>query len=374
MRILWYSNAPWCASGYGTQTAIWCKRLTAAGHDVAAVAFHGLQGAPISWNGISVYPGSSEEVWALDVLPAYYQHFNADILVTLMDAWVLDPARLQGMRVAHWIPLDAAPLSSMDRRVLAGSGGTPIAMSRFGESVLTSGGFEPFYVPHGIDTNVYTPLPEDRENIRKQFGFTDRYVIGICAANQDPVRKGFPEQFAAFSVFRKQHPEALLMVHARTESRQGIELMKLAADLGITDDLRFGDQLMIAAGMISNADMTRFFNSLDVLSNCSYGEGFGLPVLEAQACGVPVVVTDFSSMPELCGSGFKVLGESYWNRGHNSWWMRPAVPQIVEAYEHAYANQTNIVREKAREFALQYDVENVLQKHWLPTLAALEDM
>ena len=38
--------------------------------------------------------------------------------------------------------------------------------------------------------------------------------------------------------------------------------------------------------------MAGWYRSLDVLSACSYGEGFGLPILEAQACGSPAIVTD----------------------------------------------------------------------------------
>ena len=60
-------------------------------------------------------------------------------------------------------------------------------------------------------------------------------MIGINAANQDPVRKAFPEQMAAFAQFRQKHPEALLGVHSRIQTRQGVDLQRLAADLGIRD-------------------------------------------------------------------------------------------------------------------------------------------
>ena len=165
MRILWLSNAGWTKSGYGTQTQVWVPRLTALGHDVAVVAFHGLQGAPLNVQGVQMFPGSTEDLFAQDVLPAYYAHHKADVLITLMDAWVLNPQLLRAMKVAHWMPVDCEAsatgtspyLGAMDRRVLTEGGGQPVAMSQFGRDVLEKAGFSPLYVPHGIDCSVFKP-------------------------------------------------------------------------------------------------------------------------------------------------------------------------------------------------------------------------
>ena len=377
-NLLIYSNSPWAPSGYGTQTAQVTKGFTALGHKVAIAAFHGLQGAPLAWEGgVTVYPGSTEDPWAQDVLPGYYGHHKADLLITLMDAWVLNPAGLTGMNVAHWLPVDAAAsaagisphLGSMDRRVLEEGGGRPVAMSRFGHQVLTDAGFFPLYAPHGIPVDVWKP-PEDREALRAKLGLEGKFVIGINAANQDPVRKGFPEQFAAFAQFQAKHPEAILGVHSRIQTRQGVDLTRLAADLGIRDSVIFADQFAVASGMMGAPDLAKWYGVLDVLSNCSYGEGFGLPVIESQACGTPVITTAFSAMIELTGAGWCVAGEPYWNRGHNGWWMRPSAHAICAAYEDAF-EQAATMREDARKFALQYDADKVLREHWIPVLRDL---
>ena len=110
-NVLVYSNAPWCPSGYGTQAALMARKFRGLGHNVAVAAFHGLHGTPLNWEGITVYPGSGEDPWAQDVLPAHYRRHQADLLITLMDAWVLDPAKLGGMNVAHWLPVDCARVS-----------------------------------------------------------------------------------------------------------------------------------------------------------------------------------------------------------------------------------------------------------------------
>ncbi len=376
-NVLIFSNASWAPSGYGTQTKELARGLRELGHNPAVAAFHGLHGAAIGYEDVLVYPGSTEDAWAQDTLPGYYQHHHADLLITLMDAWVLNPAGLAGMNVAHWLPLDAAAsatgisphLGSMDRRVLEEGGGRPVAMSRFGEKILTDAGFPALYAPHGIPTGVWKP-PEDRETLRGRLGLEGRFVIGINAANQDPVRKGFPEQFAAFAQFRQKHPEALLGVHSRVQTRQGVDLQRLVADLGIGDSVIFADQFAVASGMMGAADLAKWYGVLDVLSNCSYGEGFGLPIVESQACGTPVITTAFSSMIELTGAGWCVAGEPYWNRGHNAWWMRPSVPAITAAYESAFEEAASM-REDARTFALRYDADRVLTEHWKPVLAEL---
>ena len=115
-----FSNAPHAPSGYGTQAAQLGKTLRRHGHEVAFAAFWELHGAPIMWEGFPVYPGSGEDLYARDVLPGHYRHFGADLLITLLDIWVLDPAQMAGMNILHWMPVDCTPLSGLDRKVLAG--------------------------------------------------------------------------------------------------------------------------------------------------------------------------------------------------------------------------------------------------------------
>ena len=140
--------------------------------------------------------------------------------------------------------------------------------------------------------------------------------------------------------------------------------------------VQFGDQYLTAAGLTRAAEIARWYGIMDVFSNCAYGEGFGLPVLEAQATGTPVVVTDCSSMTELCGAGWLVDGEWYWNAGHSAWWTRPSIQNILAAYEQAYQErgtpEAAARRAAAREFALRYDVSRVMAEYWEPALDELE--
>jgi glycosyltransferase involved in cell wall biosynthesis len=100
------------------------------------------------------------------------------------------------------------------------------------------------------------------------------------------------------------------------------------------------------------------------------GEGFGIPAIEAQACGTPVVVSDASAQPELIGEGWAVRGQPWFDVPQKSWLMAPSVPDIVEALELAYQRGRSR-SDKAIEFAQQYDADKVFSEMWVPTLEAL---
>jgi FkbM family methyltransferase len=162
-------------------------------------------------------------------------------------------------------------------------------------------------------------------------------------------------------------------VHSLLETPGGVNLMKLVYDLGIADSVQFTDQYKQVTGLYGPADVAAVMGCADVLSNCSWGEGFGLTVLEAQACGTPVVVSDGSAGTELCGSGWLVDTQPYWHPYAESWWHAPIIESIGEAWEKAYTSAREPrMREKARGFALGYDVDTVMTQYWKPALEMLE--
>jgi glycosyltransferase involved in cell wall biosynthesis len=102
----------------------------------------------------------------------------------------------------------------------------------------------------------------------------------------------------------------------------------------------------------------------------SYGEGFGIPTVEAQACGVPVIVSDFAASTELVGEGWTVSGQPLYDNSQGAFFTIPSVPLIVQALEEAYERGKG-KSDKAVEFAQQYDHDVVWDKHWKPALKKL---
>lgn len=329
-------------------------------------------GATLTWNGIPVLSGWADIRGGNDCLIPHAQASGADLVITLLDTYLLNPAVLGQVRAACWIPVDADPADPREAALIQVTGAVPVAMSRFGERVLREAGLDPLHIPHGTDRSVFRPVP----GVREACGLSpETFTIGVCAANRDVIRKSFPEQFRAFAMFAGNHPDSLLLVHSAAELRDALDLRELAAGCGVADKVRFPDQHAYMSGTITAPEMAEWYSLLDVLSNCSYAEGFGLPVLEAQACGVPVVVTDYGPMRELCGSGWLVDGEPFWVRAKRGWWCQPSVQGIAAAYEEAWrAREDGLMpafSEKALAFAAGYDADRVLDEHWVPALAEI---
>jgi len=340
-------------------------------HEVLESSYWGLSGSPTSWNGITIFPGFGGN-YCTTSLHQHAKRVNPDLVITLGDVWVMDPNLLRELPLAHWLPSDCRPMSTVDRVNVEASGAQLIAMSRFGYDRFTEAGFDPVYVPHGIDMKVFSP-PEDRNAIRAQLGVGDNFVIGINGANNDAVRKGLPEQMLAFAKFAEKRKDALLALHTGIHQEGGQDLEALAESLGITDRVRVVDQYRYHAGLVTPAELADWYGMLDMLSCCSFGEGFGIPIMEAQACGTPVITTDASSMPELNPLGRSVGGEPFWNGVHKGWWVKPSVPEIVDAYEQAYNARDNVPREKLREFAGEYAVDKVAEKYMKPAIEELAE-
>jgi glycosyltransferase involved in cell wall biosynthesis len=372
--LLWHSNAPITLTGYGMQTAIFAPRIRDLGYDVSLNVPMSMTTAPITWNGMVMY-GAAGDPLGNDLLPSRATRF--DITLTLCDLFGLFPcsAQLAGRKLIHWMPVDCCPMGERDIATLRNTQGVPVCMSKFGTEQIRREGFDPIYVPHGIETGVFKPDPDGGRAYREGSGINpETFVIGMACVNKPDSRKGIDQQMQAFSVFHQRHPDSVLLMH--TFPKGGWELEKISLSLGIHDAVKYPDQYTIASQMLPAEGIAQWYNSLDLLSACSEGEGFGLPILEAQSCGVPVVTTDFSAMAELCASGWKVPGQKHWVGGHESWWMTPDVGQIAERYESAWRARDNgdliDYKKRARDFALDYDADKVTTQYWKPAMAECE--
>jgi glycosyltransferase involved in cell wall biosynthesis len=117
-------------------------------------------------------------------------------------------------------------------------------------------------------------------------------------------------------------------------------------------------------------------NALDVLLAPSIGEGFGVPLIEAQACGTPCIVTGFSAMPEVApvsAGNWNVEGQKVWT-SFKSWQMTPNIEAIVAALEEAYADDAE--QKQARRVSTfqhahrHYRSDDIVADYWKPTLDA----
>jgi glycosyltransferase involved in cell wall biosynthesis len=263
-------------------------------------------------------------------------------------------------------------MSTAVRNVVEAGGSQLVAMSRFGQARFRDAGFgNALYCPHAIDFSVFKP-PADKAALREAFGIPEStFVIGVNAANNDAIRKAPAEMLLAFAKFTRSHPDSVLFLHTAVHCDGGQDLECISENLGITDRVKVVDQYRYSAGLIQPSDLAEWYGAIDVLLAATYGEGFGIPIIEGMACGVPVITTRCSSMEELNPDGIQIGGEPFWNGVHKGWWVRPSISEMVGALEQAYEQRGDVDPVKLRESVAQYEVSRVAEEHMAPVIGEL---
>jgi len=352
--------------------------LKGLGHEVGQVAWWGLQGGAVNMAGYNIYP-RYRGIWGEDMLNGYAHHFKADVVLTLCDIWPLPPNFSMTFEVPWiaWFPVDRRPLG---RRTLARAreADYPVVYSKFALQEAREAGLECEYIPHGIDTDTF--CPGDKAEARERLDWpADAYIATMVAANKGwPCRKAFCENLTAFKRFKDRHSEAWLYLHTqRTPQRrnQGVMLEELIEHLGIGDCVRFVNQVEQVIG-IDDESMACIYRASDVLLAASRGEGFGLPIAEAQACGCPAITTKFSSMPELTVNGACTMPLQLAWTPQSNYWAIPDTEAIHQAMERLY-RRDEVTRERDAErgvafFQDNYDWDVVLDTYWKPFLEHVE--
>ena len=322
-----------------------------------------------------VYPMGYHQHGA-DVVAMHTKHVKADICVTLYDTWVYDARQMQSVRWVPWMPVDHEPLPVRVKAAIE-SAWQPICYSKFGQRMVQEAGLEAEYVPHGIEMDVFKPTPKQatRDKLEGRLKEADFVAVMVAANKGTPSRKSFPEALLAWKRFVEKHENSVLYMHTHPGTEMsGLDLLLLIQEIGIPDDaVRFCDSYWNILGFPDNY-MQTIYASADVLLNPAQGEGFGIPVVEAQACGCPVIVTDCTSMSELCFAGWKVEGQRFWTP-IGAFQFIPNIDQIYDALENAWDERDNkALRKKARHGVYPaYDADYVTDHYWKPVLAKIAE-
>ena len=378
MRIGWYSNAPHIPSGYGQQTAQVALRLKADGHEVAVVSNYGAA-ASLNWQGIPVFADGLKQ-YSLDIFPAQLKAWGG-VSIGLFDAWPMMPVanQLKDLNLAWWVPIDHDPVPPGVVDFFNASGAFAIAMTRFGEEQLLKRGLPKervTYIPHAIDTKeMFTDVGQLG---RRQMGIPENAHLTVMnAANRGriPVRKAFAENLLALSEHMKKHPDAWAYIHTEPEGiSDGMNLPRYLQFIGAPmDRFRWPEPMAFRNG-IPSEHLKHIYSAADVVLGTSMGEGFGIPTIEAQACGTPVIVSQFAGSAELAGPHSTLIhGQKVWDEFQGSFWIVPDVRQIQGALEMNYQETKagTVDRAKVREFALHYDADLIYDKHWRPLIELL---
>lgn len=387
-KILVHSNSANTKTGYGVQTQLLVDRLAADGYRVAISATYGQtmgcgMGEYVTPTGqkVPVYP-SLFLISGDDVIMAHAKQFfgnDEGWIIPLLDVWSLQNPSLKDMNIAAWAPVDHTPVPKMVLDFFDRSQARCIAMTKHGHEEFMAAGLDAAYIPLAVDTKVYQPrftaTIDGRQVTGREFlQIPDNaFVVGMVAMNKDPNRKGWSEGFQAFAKFHKDHPNAILHCHTeKSGAAGGVDLPSLAAMCGIPEHaVKYTNQYAYTIGFPPEL-MALMYTAFDVLLAPSLGEGFCVPLVEAQACGVPVIANNFTAQPELVGAGWLVNGQKFWDANSRSWYQTPNVDELAQALESAYESDLEDLSKKAIRFAQQYDADWVYDRHWKPYLTTLD--
>lgn len=312
----------------------------------------------------------------LDVLKMYFDKYKCEKLVTIHDpfSWgLVECVPVFGPRWIPYWPVDG-PVTPKILDVVYGVENV-VVPSRWGQQEFEQHGQHATYIPHGIDTATFYPRPSERLSFRKLLKIPeDAFVAGWLGTNHAD-RKHPDKMIEAFAAFLKGTgaKDAYLYMHTTQQPDMGkgagYDLPDLVAQYEVKDRVIFAPALDLPDDRLA-----MMYSMLDVFCVTSGGEGFGLPIIEAQACGTPCIVPRLSAMTELVeGHGMVIpCSASYhsWTYIAQTKWGLVDVDKYATALEELYKNPT-IRRDMglaARDTITEsYDWDTVV-KPWYPLL------
>lgn len=359
------SNAHWSTSGYGNQVRMMLEAWKAGGwKNIAMLDFFGLEGGILEMDGVKHYPKLNAP-YGDDILVGHADNYKADITITLQDIWVLNPDVLKAAkRWIPYVPIDHDPINPavLERLKFANR---IITYSKFGNQELRRNGMHSTYIPHMVDTNVFKP--RDKGEMRKKFGMPqDKFIWGMVGANKDnPPRKSFQEAIDAFFEFQKTVPDSIMFFQNMPQQQGGFPIIDYAKFLGIHEKMYYFPPYQQMFGM-DETRIAELMCAFDCLLSPSTNEGFGVPIIEAQACGIPVIVNNFTAMPELIVEGKSGYSCEIASKRFSpllSYIGIPSVPSLIE--------KMNLVYKADRVAMGKAGRENILQNYSMQVVAPL---
>ncbi len=238
-------------------------------------------------------------------------------------------------------------------------------MSRYGCDVTQANGIEAAYIPHGVDTKIFRP-PVDKNLAKRSLGYEGKFVILSDARNT--LRKMLPRTLEIFRRFAADKDDVILHLHCDPDDSPDhtpnyhYDLQSDIAFLNLTDKVCLTKGMSSAKG-IPLEQLAHIYQAADVHLLASWGEGFGLPTLQAAATGVVPLASDYSASQELVLGHGEAICLRHLLLDQFS--LRRALIDIDDAVsklEKLYRNRELLAckAQGSREFALSYDWECVV--------------
>lgn len=237
--------------------------------------------------------------------PHMIQRLEPDVVVFLNDPWNIkgymdeiekrcDFTSIPRPKFVAWLAVDGENHKGKDLNTLD----AVAVWTQFASNQLTSGGctLNPYIIPLGVDLDVFSPRNREESRARVMPPSEDRdslYVVGVVGRNQPRKRLDLTLEYFAAWVAYSGRKNARLYLHVGPTGDVGFDLESL-----IRYNKLQGKVIICRPSIGEGAPpdlMPYVYSAFDAYLCTSQGEGWGLPALEAMACGVPCVLPDFAA-------------------------------------------------------------------------------
>ena len=350
-KVLLVAENHTLASGFGTYAKNLLERLHATGkYDLAEFCIYGTpsMGKDVPWKLYGnapegettdeekqqyANPNNQFGAWRFDKVVL---DFKPDIVLTYRDPWMdMYVAKSPLLPFFHWVWMPTVDSMPQKQSWIEGfsKADAILCYSEFGIKTLEKDAGHLLNIKGcaspGIDPQIYKPY--DKKQMRAELGLDPNVnIIGTVMRNQK--RKLFPELIKSFSKFLKTAPPEIkdntyLLLHTSYPEKQGWNLGYHISEEEVggrilstyickqckrwkidffRDSLNYCEHCksisctMPSVGLgLEVPDLVKIYNIMDLYVQYAICEGFGMPQVEATACGVPIASSDYSAMEDV---------------------------------------------------------------------------
>lgn len=301
LRVLLISDCPLYNTGYANTIKKIGDAFLEAGCQVEQIAWGLYQEKPYKYK---LHPVKEGDFFGKTSFVEIVDKFLPNIVFSFGDlfntSWIAD-YKNRWFKWLNYFPIDSENLTVAQKHIIMQCD-QPIVYSKTAMNlVLSETKREDLkIIYHGIDTNKFKPL--DKDKIRKKYHLDGKFIVGAVGRNN--TRKNFPALMESFSKFAIDKPDAKLYLHTKPIDA-GHNLYEYIKKYKLDNKVYFTQDMDGIVGLDDN-QLVELYSTFDILVSSTEGEGLGLPLLEAQACEVPVLVTDFSACKEFVPKNFRI--------------------------------------------------------------------
>ena len=275
---------------------------------------------------------------------------NIDLIFTICDIHAFgDIPNIKIPKIISWLPIHNDPLD-LGTKIILNNIDYVASTSLWGKNIIYEYNENVEYIPHEIDNIFYNKISNNEKLLtRKYLNIPSDYFccLFIGRNTENTNRKQFQRNILAFKKFKEKYNIEKCWLHLHTNIKGSIDF----SDLIDYSYMSVSDQEKLFRYEYSKDDIRKLYQMSDLLICLSGSEGFGLPILEAQLSGIPVIGTNCTAITENIYNGLLVNCINIENNNIESWSYADidhAANCIFDIYSDSYNNKiikSNISRD-----------------------------